>query len=325
MNPTRLVAIIGAGMAGAIAARRLCAAGLDVLLVDKGRGVGGRMATRRVGGDLSFDHGAQYFTARDPGFGTVVEAWAAAGLAAPWEAGPGCFIGTPAMTAPVRALTEDLAVLTGCTVGRLAREASTWRLADAAGGPIAGNRSFDALLVTAPVPQAAALLATAGVVLPELARVRYAPCWALMLAHDGPSPLAETVLRIVDPDAPIAWVARDDTKSGRGRAGEGGGTLVVHASPAWSRAHLEREPAEVAGLLQAELARTLGDNIMLERVRSATAHRWRYALVEEPAGKPCLWRPNERLGVAGDGCLGGRVEAAYLSGLALAERVLADA
>lgn len=210
----RSVAVIGAGMAGAAAAQQLAATGLDVLLVDKGRGVGGRMATRRLGDDLSFDHGAQYFTARDPRFIAQVEAWVAAGAAAPWEAGPGWFVGTPAMTAPARALTQGLTVLTGCTVAGLHREAGAWRLADGAGSPIADGRTFDALLVTAPAPQAAALLATAGIDLPDLTRVRYAPCWALMLAHDSPSPLTDAARRDPDPDAALSWIARNDRKPG---------------------------------------------------------------------------------------------------------------
>ncbi|HEY8566945.1 MAG TPA: hypothetical protein VIL65_15715 [Beijerinckiaceae bacterium] len=98
---------------------------------------------------------------------------------------------------------------------------------------------------------------------------------------------------------------------------------MAHASPSWSRRHLERDPAEVAGLLQAELARVVGE--ALPPIRSAAAHRWRYALVEEAIGEPCLWRPEMGLGFAGDGCLGGRVEAACLSGVALAEQVLSHA
>jgi renalase len=324
MVSSRSVAIIGAGMAGAAAGRRLHEAGLDVLLVDKGRGVGGRMATRRAE-DLRFDHGAQYVTARAPRFAATVEAWVAAGDAAPWGAAPGWFVGTPAMTAPVRALTAGVAALVGCTVARIGRAETGWTLTDAAGTAVAGGQAFDTLLVTAPTPQAAALLATAGIVIPALGGVRYAPCWALMIAHDGPPPLTEPARRIADPDAPIAWVARDGTKPGRGGGSSGFGTLVVHASPAWSRSHLERAPAEVADLLRAELARMLGRAMPEGGIRYAAAHRWRYALVEEAVGEPCLWMADERLGVAGDGCLGGRVEAAYLSGFALAERVLADA
>ena len=66
--PTALrVAVIGAGMAGVACARTLAQAGCHVTLLEKSRGYGGRMSTRQTefGG---FDHGAQYFTARDDRF-----------------------------------------------------------------------------------------------------------------------------------------------------------------------------------------------------------------------------------------------------------------
>ncbi len=89
---TRRWAVIGGGMAGLAAARRLVGAGCEVRLVDKSRGVGGRMATRRAEGH-QFDHGAQFFTARGDGFSREVEALVAAGGVAGWgEVG---YVGTP--------------------------------------------------------------------------------------------------------------------------------------------------------------------------------------------------------------------------------------
>lgn len=318
---TRAIAIIGAGMAGASAARTLRAAGRRVVVFDKGRGIGGRMATRRLRDGLTVDHGAQYITARDPGFAATITALTDAGAAAAWgEAG--WSVGTPAMPEPVRVLLGEVPVTTGCTVAGLTREEARWSLRDAGGQPIAG--SFDAVLVTAPAPQARALVGAAGgegaAFQAALSRVRYAPCWALMLTHDGPPPFAQTYRR--DREAPLAWIGRDSTKPGRGGGRE---TLVVHASPDWSRAHLEEERGTVVNLLLEELRRVLGAACPAsDRIGEALAHRWRYAQVEEPVGEPCLWSPGLRLGVAGDGCLGGRVEAAYLSGRALAERVLQD-
>ena len=59
--------VVGAGISGLLAAQELTAAGWRVVVLDKGRGVGGRMATRRVG-DGTFDHGAQFFTVRGERF-----------------------------------------------------------------------------------------------------------------------------------------------------------------------------------------------------------------------------------------------------------------
>ncbi len=56
------IAIIGAGMAGLICAQRLTEAGYSVLVVEKSRGLGGRLATRRLYGTWA-DHGGLLFEA----------------------------------------------------------------------------------------------------------------------------------------------------------------------------------------------------------------------------------------------------------------------
>ncbi|KMO42936.1 hypothetical protein VQ03_09640 [Methylobacterium tarhaniae] len=321
MDRDGTIAIIGAGIAGAAAARRLSEAGRRAVVLDKGRGPGGRMATRRGPDSLRFDHGAQYFTARDPLFAALVEGWTARGVAAAWGepsgGRPGRHVGTPGMSAPVRDLLDGLDVRCGRAVGRLVRDGRDWRLAEADGAALAEDAAFSAVLLTCPSPQSLALLAGAGHDLPGVAEVRYAPCWTLMLAHDGPPLRDGPVREDRDPDATIAWIAENGSKPGR----QGGGTLVAHASPSWSRAHLECEAEDVAG----RLVSALRDLMPLGDIRHRAAHRWRYAAVERAVGEPCLFVPGSGLGFAGDGCLGPRVEFAYLSGLALAERVLAEA
>ena len=119
---------------------------------------------------------------------------------------------------------------------------------------------------------------------------------------------------------PLAWICNDSRKPGRAR-GTGDDLWVVHAGPDWSRAHLEDPPAQVAPALMRAFAGLLGR--ALPPPAYATAHRWRFARVETPLGEPCLYDPAIGLGACGDWCLGPRVEAAYLSGQAMAERVLA--
>src|SRR3569832_747582 len=80
------VIIVGAGLAGLMAGRVLANAGKRVVLLDKGRSIGGRMATRRLGGGLA-DVGAQFFTVREPEFGAVVTRWLAEGLIFEWSRG----------------------------------------------------------------------------------------------------------------------------------------------------------------------------------------------------------------------------------------------
>ncbi|MEE4155144.1 MAG: FAD-dependent oxidoreductase, partial [Erythrobacter sp.] len=130
------ICIIGAGMAGLSCGAALAQAGRDVRVIDKGRGPGGRMAARRAeiaGETVAFDHGAQYFTARDPAFRAAVSEWEAMGVVARWEAASAssedpAFVGVPGMNGPIRAMAEPLAVDWSVRAERLYREGANWRI-----------------------------------------------------------------------------------------------------------------------------------------------------------------------------------------------------
>ena len=306
------VAIIGAGIAGLATAHRLRAAGLACTLFDKGRRIGGRMATRQAG-DLAFDHGAQYFTAKGPSFSAMVARWRAAGLAAEWFAG--AFVGTASMAAPLAAMAAGFPCIGARAATALRRDSAGWTVLGAEGPfEAADNGRFDAVVLAMPAPQIVPLAATAGLAFPALTAVRYAPCWALMLAYDAPPGPAYDHLR--PEDEAIGWIARDAAKPGRDREAE---TWVVHAAPAWSRRHLELAPEAAGAALRAEAARFgLG-----AAPRVAIAHRWRFARVEQAAAVPFVWDAAAGLGACGDWGLGPRVEAAFDSGEALAAAMLA--
>jgi hypothetical protein len=323
MQRPRSVAVIGAGIAGLAAAGRLQKAGCQVVVFDKSRGVGGRMATRREEA-YAFDHGAQYFTAHGPVFAGQIEAWERLGLVAHWPPqglsgrAEGCWVGVPGMTAPCRNLAEGLLVVTGCTVRSIAREDGLWRLGSEQGTvSAAGLDRFDMVVLAIPAPQASPLIAGSGVSLPGTEDIVYAPCWALMLAGD--KDFSELPAAFSPEDGAISWVARNGTKPGRPTGEE---TLVVHATPDWSRAHLEEAPETVATQLAQRLAACTRRSLEPTFVK---AHRWRYALVERAAGRPSLWNAEAGLGACGDWCIGARVEAAFDSGMAMAAAILGEA
>jgi predicted NAD/FAD-dependent oxidoreductase len=141
-----------------------------------------------------------------------------------------------------------------------------------------------------------------------LEAVEYAPCWTWLAVFAARLDLPD----ILRPDTgPIGWAARNNAKPGR----EAQEAWVVQAGPEWSRAHLEDKAGDVAAGLRA----ALGAPAPLTEV----THRWRYSLVERALGLPCLWDGASGLGLAGDYCLEGRVEAAFLSGQALARAMMA--
>ena len=180
----------------------------------------------------------------------------------------------------------------------------------------AGNGRFAAVILAVPAPQAIPLAASAGVALPELEMVRYAPCWAVMLAFSEPVGLSDDRYR-PDDDA-IAWIVRDGSKPGRTGVTE---TVVVQATPDWSRRHLEWSPDAVLDELIVRLQSLIA---LHTKPNFSAAHRWRYALVEEAAEAACFWTEGACFGACGDWCLGPQVESAFNSGEALADAILAD-
>jgi|GEM_PF-25324 len=324
------IAIVGAGVAGLACARALADAGLHVQIFEKSRGVSGRMSTRR-GEHGQCDHGAQYFTARDPEFRAEVQTWIAAGAAALWTPtlrvyeGEGAtdwhphqssverFVGTPVMTAPGRELARGLTVHTGFTVSALQRKAGKWQLDEAEGATAPG---FDAVLLAIPAPQAHALLQDA---LPELAAhagsVQMRPSWALMLHYDAPLPLAFDAAFVNA--GPLRWVARDSSKPGR-PAQE---VWLLHGTAAWSTQSIEADrEAVIAQMLAAFQALTGVD--LRQRLVGHSLHRWLYADTGRTLGEPCVWNAQSGAGLCGDWLQDDKVEGAWRSGRALAARVL---
>jgi hypothetical protein len=310
-------AIIGAGMAGLACAEQLVAQGHPVTLFDKGRGPGGRMSTRRIStdlGEVSFDHGAQYFTARDPDFVAQLGRWLEAGAAAPWPAaGDDAYVGLPGMNGPIRHMAESLDVHWSSRIDAIEREVAGWRLV----GEGLVDAVFEAVIVATPAEQAAPLLTEP---LPAIARLAADtpsdPCWTLMLAFDQPCGFAHDAWR---GDGAISWIARNSAKPGRGHTLE---TFVVQASADWSRSHLEQTPDAVAALLLAEfsgLART-GLPLPLPLPIVLTAHRWRYAKTLGARHGP-VWDSALKIGACGDWLEGPRVENAWLCGHHLALRM----
>ncbi|MFD0857427.1 NAD(P)/FAD-dependent oxidoreductase [Roseovarius aquimarinus] len=305
------IVIIGAGMAGLACAERLSDAGHAATIFDKGRGIGGRIATRRAG-DLHFDHGAQFVTAEGGSFGRMLDRLGREGAAQPWQdgTGRGHIVGVPGMSAIPKALGAGRDVRQGAQIASVTREGGGWRLR---GDGI--DHAARHVVLTVPAPQVAGLIGAAHPLVAELAQVRFAPCLTLMAGITGPAPFDH--LR-GEEGAPLASIARGASKPRRPEAVAE--AWVAQASPAYSAAHLELEKDAIAQEMLPLLLEALGTS--RGAVVHAAAHRWRYARVTEPLGAPFLRAEDTSLYLGGDWCLGARVEAAWQSGRAIAEDLL---
>jgi renalase len=320
------VAIIGAGLAGLACARQLSAAGMKVEVLEKSRGVGGRMATRRAD-PFQFDHGTQYFTVRDPRFQDFIDGMITEGAVQPWnprivilrhgqidmeEEPKSRYVGVPSMNGICRNLAEGLQIRRNTRVVRPERRLDGWHLHDDRGQFLG---TYDVLLISAPAPQAAALLPFDPTLSGHAHSARMLGCWAGMFAFAQSLPLEFDGAFLVD--SPLNWIARDSSKPERNAEHN---TWVVHASSEWSAANIEGNAREVMPQLFAAFFEACGLEPCLAVY--ASAHRWRYALAAGSLAAGCFFDDHRRVGVCGDWCQEPRVEGAYLSGLALAKRVL---
>jgi len=316
---------VGAGMAGLMAARELAERGWNIAVVDKGRGVGGRMATRRWDNAV-FDHGAQFLTAHEPAFAACMDSWMAAGVVKRWTRGflksdltrqPGrnwrCR-GAPGMTAVCKHLAGKLAVETGVRLMQISQERGAWRAESEDGRVWRAKR----VLLTPPVPQSLALLASGGTTLPQFARealtaIEYEPCIAVLARPDGPSGLPEPGLVQVRND--VIDIIADNRIKGVSPVE----AITIHATGEYSRDHWDRPVNHVAQkILKAAQA------WLKTEVRDFQTMKWRYSkpIAAHPQPFLAIERPGPAV-FAGD-AFGprSRVETAALSGLAAAHALL---
>ena len=307
------IAIIGAGFAGLSCAEELVLAGHQAVLLDKGRGPGGRMSTRRITtvcGEASFDHGAPYFTARDRTFRQAVAAWERRGLVQPWPIGGlEAWVGVPSMNAVVKDMASRQDVRWNTFAQGLVREGGLWSVATDTGlhGP------FEAVMVATPAEQAAPLLSLHDLEMARAASLaKSKPVWSGAFVVADP---LQTPLGLFRDRGIIALGVANRIKPHRASAE----CWVVHADSQWSTDHLERPAPEIAAALLDAFFQALE----LPRVApvEAVTHRWRYAFPPESSLKS-LWNPTLGLGACGDWLLGPRAECAWLSGRSLARAVL---
>jgi predicted NAD/FAD-dependent oxidoreductase len=319
------VVVIGAGISGLLAARILQSHGFSVKVLDKGRGVGGRMATRRTDQGV-FDHGAQFFTVRDRRFGALVEAWREAGVVQPWANGFALpdgssknqdltrYRGVSGMTAVPKHLAQDLDLQLRTRAISVHSEAEGWTVNTEARESIRCR----ALILTPPVPQSLQLLAAGEVALPaqlrnSLEQIDYAPCLALLVDLPQAS-------RVPEPGGlwlsgePVSWMADNQRK---GVSSFPGAAVTIHAGPEFSRKHWDTSEPEVTKALLAAIEPWLGSNPVRTQL-----HRWRYSQPLRTYPERCLTVTDPApLAFAGDAFGGPRVEGAALSGLAAGDKL----
>jgi hypothetical protein len=307
------VVVVGAGIAGLMAGQSLSNSGHDVVVVDKGRSPGGRIATRRID-DATLDHGAQFFTVRDSLFESHVSAWIASGVVTEWcrgfdtttqnNDGRPRYRGVRGMTDIAKHLAQGLDVRCNTLAFSIARGAtSKWQLKIDDGSVL----DADAIIVTCPLPQAYALLVTADIELPEsMLRTEYDRTICL-LAVLNQSSVVVNPGGLQNPDETFSFIA-DNAIKGISSAV----ALTMHANPQFSLEHWDTSTDDVQRLLLERASPWIGDATVI----TSQIKKWR--LATPLTIWPERYWAKDMIVLAGDAFGGPKIEGAALSGLSAA-------
>lgn len=320
------ILIVGAGIAGLSAARRLKKEGHSVTVLNKGRGVGGRLNTRSLRiegfGDAIGDRGAQYFTVHDEQFALFADELVGAGIVREWSGAKGDtvrYVGVKGMREIANYLAGGLDVRTEQRVTMLRTDNHQWNVETDMGLQM----TADALVMTPPVPQTLAILDASRIAIPAkqrqaLEKISYNSCLTLMVLLEGDSKLSGDYAELQGET--LRWIA-DNKRKGISVLP----VLTLHSTHEFSKTHWQKTDEEIAEEMLHVAKPFVGSAVVMYKV-----HRWLYSepavALNETKSEPFLAVHGAEnippLVFAGDGFTIGRVESAWLSGLAAAESLV---
>jgi predicted NAD/FAD-dependent oxidoreductase len=333
------VIVIGAGMAGLTCAQQLKQAGLDVTIVEKSAGVGGRMATRRLQGTW-VDHGAQLLSAKSDGFISFVRKLQEKGIVKEWTrdvyqlSAAGLFPPDAdkrhtryccplGMTAIAKYLANEIPIINNTRIVSVSHNEHRWQL-------MTDRQEIletKAIVSTMPAPQFLPIfeevLAPAPSFLQAVQSVKFAPSVTIMAGYNANNSVPEEwqAIRCVN-DPILSWISYNSSKHSDRDIQPIQPVFVLQSSADFAKQSMEEPDLEIAGKpLLNQAGRLLAK--WLANPEWWQVHRWRYALAEESLGVSCLSTSIPlALVCAGDWCAGKNIEAAYHSGLAAAESAI---
>ncbi|MGF1644743.1 MAG: NAD(P)/FAD-dependent oxidoreductase [Thiotrichales bacterium] len=326
-HPIDSVAIIGAGMAGLGCASALALEIPEVVLFESRSCPGGRMSGSLIDGERH-DDACMPFTISDPLFRELVHSWRADGWIQPvcgWrgqvvdhqlvtlDEGPQRYVAMSDSGYLAQRLSDPLKLRLNTDIATIERGRSSFRVGNAQGRVLG---EFDAVVLATPPDAAARLLAALDThLLTAAASIPEAPLWVATLWFDLDLPVAYGEIQFPQSDR-IERALKLRALPDRPR----GETWVLHARREWSAANATLTQRQAATALGGEFLRNLK---LKTRPNAAYARTWQVPTALLPPSAGCLLDDTLGIGICGDWCMNGTVEGAYLSGLLLAEQLLA--
>ena len=321
------IAIIGAGISAITIAQNLKNIA-NVSLFEKSRGVGGRMALRRSG-LYEFDHGTQFFTAKDQNFKNfiaplikenVIKQWDARFAEfknnkllrrTTWDSEYPHYVGVPGMNSISQYLSKDLDITLNTKVNKMVKNSNnSWELFD---DNLNNLGEYDWVISTAPAIQSSEILPKYFKHYNELITRKMVGCFSLMLGFERALPLSWDAALIRDAD--ISWVSINSSKPNRAKSF----SMLIHSTNAWAEKHLSDNYQDVISFLNKETSRIIGYDT--SHADHKDLHAWRYANIAKQTKSDILIDYKNRLAACGDWLKQGRVECAFEAGFMMAKEI----
>ena len=306
------VAVVGAGIAGLVCAQQLRRSGYRVVVLEKSRGLGGRVATRRLAGTWA-DHGLRYLEAQGDLSTQLIQTLVQQNIVHQWAHSR--YVAPDGITAIAKFLSAGLEIWRSQRVQALTPLPDrTWKLTLEAADQVV---TASAVILAIPAPQALMLLEPIADRLPTasleaLRSVQFAPCITAIAAYpaDHLAKLSEIQGQL--PGSDLAWVGLEFSKQ-NSPIGDSKVAIIVQSSAAFADRYLEQDDLITVG-------RHLIAEAKLADPEELQVHRWRYAFVSHPWQEATL-SFDSALWCCGDWCGGDRLENALQSGLATAAQL----
>ena len=321
------IAIIGAGISAITLAKNLEKTS-NVSLFEKSRDVGGRMATR-LSSPYEFDHGAQFFTAKNPDFKkfispllkeNIIQQWNARFAefrndkilrTITWDSEYPHYVGVPGMNSISKHLSRDLDVKLNTKVNKVIKNSSNiWQLFDNNSNNLG---EFDWVISTAPAIQSAEILPQLFKYHNNLLDRKMIGCFSLMLGFKKPLPLLWDAALITGTD--ISWASVNSSKPGRSKSF----TMLIHSTNAWAEQHLSDNPQRVISHLTKEASRVIKHNT--SQADFIDLHAWKYANIDKQEKSEVFIDYDNKLASCGDWLIQGRIESAFEAGFMMAKEI----
>ena len=321
------IAIIGAGLSGLTAANSLKDYA-DITIFEKSRGVSGRMSTRRAE-PYFFDHGAQFFKARTDEFKAfiapmvedgIIKCWNARFVEfenkeiikrRQWDKDTPHYVGVPGMNAIAEHLSQRLEIAMETPVQCITRKHDKWFLEDDQGNTLG---DYDWVISAIPAEQASALLPSSLPFYSTVNAVMMTGCFSLMAGFKNALPLDFDAALLRDED--ISWISVNSSKPGRNDPF----CLLIHSTNPWADKHINDDRDQVMDYLCDQTSTVIGHDV--SKADYKTVHGWRYANIDKQTGAEHFIDLDMNIAVCGDWIIQGRVEAAFTSGYALAQKII---